>query len=199
MLLSILPATLGFLTPGTIAATATTARARPIVSANANFVQGDLPSMYRERWRQSDDEGKQFPLSSQSRKVVEVASALLGASVMACLGAGASSMQADRSIDLLYKAGMFNADVLCTDDFMAWVDRANQWPGLVLVPIVAIVLARPTARAATITDSLESVFADAEACIVDEQVCGRVSFDSAEGGMVCVEDWSQGRLRWKCA
>ena len=29
-------------------------------------------------------------------------------------------------------------------------------------------------------------------------LCGEISFDSAEDGMVCIEDYSSGKLRWVC-
>ena len=42
-----------------------------------------------------------------------------------------------------------------------------------------------------------------EACIIketeDEHVCGPVSFDSTDDGMVCVEVTEGGKLRWECA
>jgi len=40
-----------------------------------------------------------------------------------------------------------------------------------------------------------------EACLVQEEdhVCGPISFDSTDDGMVCVEVWEAGKLRWACS
>ena len=41
-----------------------------------------------------------------------------------------------------------------------------------------------------------------EACLVvaeDEPTCGALSFDSTDDGMVCVETYEDGKLRWACS
>ena len=68
-----------------------------------------LPDMYRERWA-GDHSHTDATLSTKYDAATYVG-ALLGASAVAAVGVGVSSMSTDFSLSLLGSTGMFNEDV----------------------------------------------------------------------------------------
>lgn len=166
-------------------------------AVSAMALEGELPAMYRARWQ--EDDGKRSPMPRvSSNAVAPVVGALVGVSAMAAIGVGASAVGVDKSLMMLANAGLFDQDVLVTDLYMGWLDAANV-VGLILLPMVAIYLATPDATAEDVAAAVDGLFNDVEACLVEAEICGPVSFDSSEDGMVCVEDYSSGKLRWECA
>jgi hypothetical protein len=169
-----------------------------------------LPDMYRSRWAQDDSHLTTTPEKSLEThySAAKYCGALLGASAVAAIGVGASTMSTDYSLSLLGAAGIFNEHVLFTDLLMRWLDAANV-AGCATLPLAVLYLmqASPDDFLATANRDAKVMAEDAEACLVTwetvgeavESVCGAVSFDSTDDGMMCVEDYSTGSLKWVCA
>ena len=72
---------------------------------------------------------------------------------------------------------------------------------------MGIALFRPTAQQRIPCGDLEEQYAEAMpmsreadmACLVGEEVCGELSFDSTPDGMQCVAVYKDGQLRWVCS
>jgi hypothetical protein len=161
---------------------------------------GVLPTMYRNRWSgEPREETLSSRVSIRDEKVARIVGAVLGASVAAAIGFGASTYSTDTSLSMLGAAGLFNEHVLFTDILMRWADRANTAGNFVLpLAVLYLMQAKPSTYLATAEADLAEI--EEEACLIamEEPVCGKESFDSTDDGMICVEDYSRGSLRWVC-
>ena len=90
---------------------------------------------------------------------------------------------------------------------MRWLDAANV-AGAATLPLAVLYLmqASPDEYLAVANADLEAL--QAEGCfvswetqgtIVEEPVCGPISFDSVDDGYLCIADESSGSLKWMCA
>jgi len=176
-------------------------------------VEGELPSMYRERWREE-------PITSQEERPARVAQAvgaLAGVGASAIIGVLVSSALTDVSLSMLTKHGYATPFL---DNLLGWVDATNQ---LFKVPTVgelamavaasvdvlavstmlllaSLYLQRETASEASGIEHLSSE--QEEGCVLSnagDSWCGAFSFDSTEG-YACVESMGEdGKWRWMCA
>jgi hypothetical protein len=188
-----------FVASGTAAFVSPTTR-MPVVqhrstSPAALHASDELPLMYRKRWQNVDNQ-PETKKASITPNQAQMAGALLGASLMTAIGVGVSTVNVDHSLEMLSAAGLFDQSVLFTDSLMSGFDVADR-VGLVALPLGAMLL--------MLKDNTESAVAfreiieeEAEACLVDRPICGKASFDSVDG-MVCIETYVQGKLRWECA
>jgi len=167
-----------------------------------------LPDMYRERWHHDQSHKvatpKQDALESEFSAATYVGG-LLGASAVAAIGFGASAYSTDFSLSLLGATGMAYEKVLFTDILMRWLDISNV-AGCAILPLAVLYLmqASPTKYLAQANADLAAI--EDEACLIEWQtdgvevpICGAVSFDSTDDGMLCVESYSSGSLKWVCA
>ena len=72
-----------------------------------------LPDMYRERWAGDQSHHTRDATLQTKYNAAKYVGALLGASAVAAVGVGVSTMSTDTSISMLGAAGMFNEDVSC--------------------------------------------------------------------------------------
>jgi len=195
MTLVFVPTALAMLV-GTPAPTAWQPRAPPAVALASS--SGELPNMYRERWSGEKETSSVVAKVRVSKEVGQLTGALVGSSLMAIAGVGASSLQIDQALSQLRAVGLFEQNERIID-ILAEFSAAANMAGLILLPLVALYMVRPETTASEAAEALDAIFVEAEACLVDAQICGSASFDSVEDGMVCVEDTSGGKLRWVCA
>eukprot|EP00326_Haptolina_ericina_P024591 CAMPEP_0181181806 /NCGR_PEP_ID=MMETSP1096-20121128/7537_1 /TAXON_ID=156174 ORGANISM="Chrysochromulina ericina, Strain CCMP281" /NCGR_SAMPLE_ID=MMETSP1096 /ASSEMBLY_ACC=CAM_ASM_000453 /LENGTH=167 /DNA_ID=CAMNT_0023270341 /DNA_START=214 /DNA_END=717 /DNA_ORIENTATION=+ len=138
--------------------------------------------------------------SSSSSSAAYTVGALLGVSAAAAASVAVSSMSTDASLSMLGAAGYFNEKVLFTDILMRWFDTANG-VGYAVLPLAVLYLMQAAPSEYLSVANADFAELEAEACLIalEEPVCGRASFDSTDDGMMCVEDYSSGKLRWACA
>lgn len=130
-----------------------------------------------------------------SGRMAEVVAAVGGITACALAGATISAAQADDAIAMMGNAGLFNHDVLFTDLVMQGVDVANTYTygGWAVLSVALIMYLQAQGTLPAVDEPLEDL-----ACLVEEHICGPASFDSGSD-MVCIEDYSSGKLRWVCA
>lgn len=131
-----------------------------------------------------------------SEHTVDLASAVMTVTACALAGGALSIAQADNALSVMASAGLFNYDVLFTDIVVNGVDVANT-AGWALLPVALFLFVKQAEGGLVVDEQTDDL-----ACLVDdvagEHICGHASFDSADG-MVCIEAYSNGKLRWVCA
>merc|ERR1712083_1031449 len=160
---------------------------------------GPFPEGYSLRIERENLHSKMNVIHSKNtRRAADMASAVATVTACALAGVALSAAQADTAISMMGSTGLFNYDALFTDIVVEGVDVANA-AGWALLPVSFFFFAVQTQEALLADEQAED---EVGACLVDEvagkHICGHASFDSADG-MVCIEDYSNGKLRWVCA
>ena len=201
-----------FVLPSTPISPTRAVRAPSVQALTYDHGGGSLPEMYRARWAEPDDNVLASSPISGKVETHDLAATIVGAScgvgLVATLGAFKSVASTPLSIAILNNA--FFGSAYDISGYMDMITGLVATSNEVLLPALSVgadlivltsVVALMVLKIDEMLTNQPAASAEDELCLVTEAVehiCGSTSFDSSDG-YACVEQWSDGKVRWVCA